>query len=181
MKKFAIAIMMCVAAMSAKAQVITSETVNNVYEEVSNKPNSEFAFNAEFTGKDITTMYVYKKSNGAKDMQPLKPHLKYEYAYAADGTLTSKVTYHWNDSQNNWDCESRYNYTLINDQYSVEFSRYNPIAHTFDQPIDKMVYQLFPFDSVENVSYYRRDLSSPSYQLISQAHVTDQNRLLAER
>ena len=62
--------MMCVAAMSAKAQVLTSKTINNVYEAVTNQTNSDYAFNAEWTGKDITTMYVYKKDSSHKRLAP---------------------------------------------------------------------------------------------------------------
>ena len=91
MKKLVFATMMCVAAMSAKAQVLTSETVKNVYEVVSNNSNSKFAYNADFTGNDITTMYVYQKSGDSKNVQ-LTPYRKHDYTYAADGMLTSKVT-----------------------------------------------------------------------------------------
>ena len=56
MKKLVFATMMCIAAMSAKAQVLTSETVKNVYEVVANSSDSKFVFNADFTGQDITTM-----------------------------------------------------------------------------------------------------------------------------
>jgi len=97
MKKLVFSILMCVAAMSAKAQVTTSQTVNNVYEELISQSKSDFAFNAEFTGKNLTTMYVYQKADDT-----LKPYMKYEYTYAADGTLTTKVTYYWNDSQKEW-------------------------------------------------------------------------------
>ena len=80
MKKLAFAILMCVAAMSAKAQVLTSKTVNNVYETVINQNDGDFAFNAERTGSDITTMYVYKKDANHKGIVTLKPHMKYEYS-----------------------------------------------------------------------------------------------------
>ena len=81
MKKFVFATLMCVAAMSAKAQVLTSETVNNVYEAVSNKADGDYCYNAERKGKDITTMFVYQKATNSKGDITLKPHLKYEYDY----------------------------------------------------------------------------------------------------
>ena len=87
MKKLVFATLMCVAAMRAKAQVLTSETVNNVYKEMTNKSKSDYAYNAERTGNDITAMYVYKQVKGAKGDVTLKPHRKYEYKYAADGTV----------------------------------------------------------------------------------------------
>jgi hypothetical protein len=179
MKKLVFATMMCIAAMSAKAQVLTSETVKHVYEEVSHKADSKFAFNADFTGQDITTMYVYRMNGGGRDMLTLKPHMKYDYTYAADGTLTSKITYHWDDCMNSWKSTARYDYTLADGEYYVEYSRYNPTAKCFDQPVDKMVYSLMPYDNY--VSSYHRNDTSIEYQLISELQVLDTPVLLAEK
>ena len=56
MKKLVFATLMCVAAMSAKAQVITSKTVNNVYEEVINQKDGSFVYNAEQDGNGNITV-----------------------------------------------------------------------------------------------------------------------------
>ena len=149
MKKLAFAILMCVAAMSAKAQVLTSKTVNNVYETVSNQTEGNFVFNAERNGNDITTMYVYQKA-GSKGNVSLTPHMKYEYQYTTDGTLASRVSYRWIDDE--WKCMGRHDYNLVFGKYIAEYSRYNNTLGTFDQPIDKMVYSLMPDDSVNYVS-----------------------------
>lgn len=171
MKKLVFATLMCVATMSADAQVLTSETVNNVYEKVSNQSDGDYAYNIEKTGKDITAMYVYKKNCSRKGMMTLKPHLKYEYTYAADGTLTSRVAYNW--VEGSWVCASRHDYTLTNGKYNAEFSRYNPTANSFDQPVDKMVYSLMPDDSVNNVSCYHRSCPTSEFQLVSTTSVRD--------
>lgn len=142
MKKLAFAILMCVTAMSVKAQVLTSKAINKVYEEVTNKTDGDFAFNAEWTGNDITTMFVYKKDYSRKGMVILKPHRKYEYSYAADGTLASRIAYHWIDGQDEWICAARHNYTLVGDTYYAEYSRYNHSTNSFDLPVEQMVYQL---------------------------------------
>jgi hypothetical protein len=42
MKHLVLAILMCIAALSAKAQVLTSETVKNGYETVVNMPASDY-------------------------------------------------------------------------------------------------------------------------------------------
>ena len=171
MKKLVFATMMCIAAMSAKAQVLTSETVKHVYEEVSTKANSKFAFNADYTGKDITTMYVYKMNGGRRDIVTLTPHMKYDYTYAADGTLTSKVTYRWDDCMSSWVSAARYDYAFDNGKYSVEYSRYNHTAKCFDQPVDKMVYSMMPYQN--NVSSYHRADPSSQFQLVSEILLMD--------
>lgn len=67
MKKIIFAIIIAIAsALSAHAQVLTSETINNVYEKMTHLPKSDFVFNAEWTDNDITTMYIYKKSPWTK-------------------------------------------------------------------------------------------------------------------
>ena len=181
MKKIVLGIMMCVSALSAKAQVITSKTINNVYEEVAYNTKSDFAYNAERTGNDITTMCVYKKNNNFNGMLTLKPHLKSEYAYADDGTLTCKVIYRWNENQNNWICAARYDYTLTYGDYSVEYSRYNQAENRFEQPEDKIVYSLMSNDNVNNVSCYHRDHQSSEYQLVSEMSVTGLPQLFAAK
>ena len=177
MKKLVFATLMCVAAMSANAQVLTSETVNNVYEKVSNQSDGDYAYNVEKSGKDITAMYVYKKNYSRKGMMTLKPHMKYEYTYAADGTLTSRVAYNWVDGS--WVCASRHDYALENGKYNAEFSRYNHTANCFDQPVEKMVYSLMPGDSVNNVSCYHRSYPTSKYQLVSSANVRNLSVLFA--
>ena len=87
MKKLVFATLMCVAAMSARAQVLTSETVNHIYSEtVFNTTNGDYCFNADKNGNDITTLYVYQKVSGPKGNVTLIPHLKHEYDYAATNT-----------------------------------------------------------------------------------------------
>ena len=175
MKQLVFAAMMCVAAMSAKAQVLTSvltsETVKNSYDTVINLPESDFAYNADYTEDDITTMYVYQKSVDGKDFK-LTPYRKYEYTYAPDGTLTSKVSSQWDDMNMRWAIASRHDYTLNNDTYSIEYSHYNKQSDSFEQPVDKMIYSLQPYSDVHNISHYRRQDTSTHLHTVS-AHQRD--------
>jgi len=179
MKKLVFAIMMCAAAMSTNAQVLTSKTVNDVYEAVTNQADCDFVYNAERSGNDITTMYVYKKTNGRKGAMTLKPHLKYDYSYAADGMLTSRVTSRWSDSLGDWTCAARHDYSFDNGCYCVEYSHYNHTANRFDQPVDKMVYLTTSGDDFDYVSCYHRKNPSSDYKLVSETYVTDVPQLLA--
>ena len=63
MKELITAILMCIAALGAKAQVLTSETIKNVHNEMTSKAKSE---------------YVYKKNYAGKDVLMLKSYLKYD-------------------------------------------------------------------------------------------------------
>ena len=167
--------------LNANAQVLTKETVNNLFDKMAYQSNSDFVFNAERTDSDITTMFVYQKNFDRKGTMTLKPHLKYDYSYDADGTLTSHITYHWLEGQNDWVCSGRHDYTLDGGIYFAEYSRYNHAAQRFDEPVDKMVYLLMPFDAVNCVSYYHRNNPSAHYHLVSEAVVTDPTELLASK
>ena len=170
MKKLFISILMCAAVMSAKAQVLTSETVNNVYETVINQTDGD-VFKAERTGNKITTMYVYKKNSNRKGMITLKPYAKYQYQYTANGMLSRKVTFRWIEGQGDWACTARFDYKLNNGIYSAEYSRYNHAEDRFDQPVDKMVYALSGDDSVNYISHYRRNQPLARYELVSETSV----------
>ena len=181
MKKLVFATLMCVAAMSANAQVLTSKTVSNVYEQVSNQTDGDFAYNAERTAGDITTMYVYQKVYNRKGEVSLRPHLKYAYDYAADGTLTCRVTYRWSNNLHDWVSAARYDYTLDYGSYRAEYSRYNHQTDSFDQPVERMVYILFPNDMVNYVSCYHRNRPAAPFQLVYETPVNGQPPLIAEK
>lgn len=181
MKKLVFSILMCVAAMSAKAQVLTFEIVNNIYEAVSNQSDGDFFFNADKNGRDITTMYVFKKVCNTKGIVTLMPHRKYDYTYATDGTLTSRIVYHWSESMNNWTSAARYDFTLVNGKYNTEYSRYNPLAQAFDQPVEKMVYTLLSDDSTDYVCCYHRNCPSSPFQLVSETYIGGEPLLMAKK
>ena len=62
MKKLLICSMMCLMALVAKAQVLTSATVQKVYESVTTDVDNGFAYNAECDGDGrIIAMEVYRK------------------------------------------------------------------------------------------------------------------------
>ena len=181
MKQFVFATLMCISALSAKAQVITSEAVKNAYVTASTQPKSDFVFNADYTDSTLTTMYIYKKHETDKHFQTLTPFKKYDYTYATDGTLTSKVTYQWDADSHRWTCASRHDYTLEAGKYSVIYSIYNPKTNRFEQPVDKMVYSLDPYADTSNVTIYHRNNSTSPLQVVSEIQLTEEPLLFAEK
>ena len=176
MKKLVFATLMCVAAMSAKAQVITSKTVNNVYEEVINQTDSRFVFNAERDDNgNITALNVYSEETPRKGVVSLNPECRYLYAYHADGTLSSRIKYVWRYGE--WQSAERYDYTLTGDSYHVEYSRWNADKAGFDQPLGMMTYQLLPDESVASVACYYRHLNNAPMELEWQASVESQSNV----
>jgi hypothetical protein len=171
MKKLFFAIMMCIASVTANAQVLTAETVNDVYEKSVRETKGDFAYNAEWTENKITTMYIYKKRYSDNGELILRPHLKYDYSYAADGTLTSRVASRWTGCQDNWDCIARYDYNLSDDKYTIEYSRYNPVSGKFEQPFEMMVNILTPTNDINYISYYQRNIPTDTFDLDNELYV----------
>lgn len=142
MKKLFIAAMMCLMGVIAQAQVITSETINNLYLSSIVESGNKFAYNAESDDdNNITTMYVYRKIAQPKGEVSLEPVCRYQYEYAADGLLKSRTKCEWKNGE--WQCTGRLDYTLMADLYTVEYSRWNAKTGTFDEAVDKMSYTLY--------------------------------------
>ncbi len=172
MKKLVICSMMCLATMATKAQVMTSATINKVYEQSIVESGKKFAYNADRDeAGNITTMYVYKKKNMRRGDVSLEPVCRYEYDYAVDGMLNSRITSVWNDGE--WHLLGRYDFNLMADMYSVEYSRWNATSGDFDKAVEKMTYTLLPDDSVNHISCYQRDDEGKPYQLAWEVEVTE--------
>ena len=152
---------MCLMAMASEAQVITSATVNKVYEEVSADASNGFVYNAEYDDNGcIIAEDVYRNVPCGKSDLNLIPTLRYHYAYHADGTLASRTKYEWRGEK--WQCYGKLDYTLSDGRYTVEYSRWNRKKSDFDLPCGQMTYTLLANDEVTSVAcYYRHHKNSP--------------------
>ena len=152
---------MCLMAMASEAQVITSATVNKVYEEVSADTSNGFVYNAEYDDNGcIIAQDVYRNVPCGKSDLNLIPTLRYHYAYHADGTLASRTKYEWRGGK--WQCYGKLDYTLSDGRYTVEYSRWNRKKSDFDLPCGQMTYTLLANDEVTSVAcYYRHHKNSP--------------------
>ncbi len=176
MKKLALSAMMCLVAMTTTAQVITSEIVNNAYLSVATASDSKFAYNVECDDNNcITTMNVFSKTVRQNGDVDLKPSCRYEYDYAADGMLLSRTKYVW--QKEGWQCVGQLQFSLTDDLYTVEYSRWNQNTASFDSASEMMTYTLMPDNTAFNVSYYHRNHNAKSYRLAWQVSVTGQSTL----
>ena len=173
MKTLALSAMMCFAAMTSTAQVINSEIVNNAYLSAASASDSKFAYNVEYDDNDyITTMNVFNKTVLQNGDIELKPSCRYEYDYAADGMLLSRTKYVWQNE--GWQCVGQLQFSLTDDLYTVEYSRWNQKTASFDAANEMMTYTLLPDSSTSNVCFYQRSLNGDSYKLSWQVSVTGQ-------
>ena len=173
MKTLALSAMMCLAAMTSTAQVITADIVNISYQSVATASDSKFAYNVECDDNDyITTMKVFNKTVLQNGDIELKPSCRYEYDYASDGMLLSRTKYVW--QKEGWQCVGQLQFTLSDDLYTVEYSRWNQNTTSFDPASEMMTYTLMPDSSTSNVCFYQRSLNGDSYKLSWQVSVTGQ-------
>lgn len=167
MKKLMICSMMCLMAVAAEAQVLTSQTVRSIYENaavqanVSDDGNYLFIYNADFDGDVVKTQYVYKQKRSGKG-KPV-PVVRYNYQYDDDGLLLSRITYRWHEGK--WLCMGRHDYMLQADSYIMEYSRWNVFRKRYDNPCEKTVLALQPDQAVSDVYSYQRNGHSAPYQL----------------
>ena len=173
MKTLALSAMMCLAAMTSTAQVITSDIVNNAYLSVATASDGKFAYNVECDENDyITTMNVFNKTVLQNGDIELKPSCRYEYDYASDGMLLSRTKYVWQNE--GWQCVGQLHYILAGDLYTLEYNRWNQKTASFDAANEMMTYTLLPDSSTSNVCFYQRSLNGDSYKLSWQVSVTGQ-------
>ena len=170
MKKFMISSMMCLMALTSNAQVMTSATVDKIFDTVSQANDAEFVYNVDrdADGK-IATMVVYQEQPQRKGNFTLKPIYRYQYNYAADGMLTSRTKYVWRKNQ--WQCAGRHSYSLDAGFYTATYSRWNKKKADFDEPVGKITYTLMPDESIASVACYTRQRSKTDLQLEWQAPV----------
>lgn len=172
MKKLVFAMMMCLTATMTQAQVLDEQTVSKVYDDAVMRNECEFAYDAEYDGDAITTLYVYKKKQWRRGDVTLTPTYQYQYAYDADGRLLSRTTLRWYNGE--WLTMGRLDYTVALATYSVEYSRWNPRRQQFDRPAEKMTYTLIGDCAVDRVSCYQRLNDRADYQLLWQAFIVGQ-------
>ena len=170
MKKFMISSMMCLMALTSNAQVMTSATVDKIFDTVSQANDAEFVYNADRDADgNIATMVVYQEQTLRKGNFTLKPIYRYQYTYAADGKLTSRTKFVWNKNQ--WLCAGRHNYSLDGGLYIATYSRWNKKKAQFDEPVGQITYTLLPDESIASVACYSRERGHADLQLEWQAPV----------
>ena len=164
MKKFMISSMMCLITLTSNAQVMTSATVDKIFDAVSQANDTEFVFNVDRDADgNIATMVVYQELLQRKADFTLKPIYRYQYAYAADSMLTSRIKYEWRKQQ--WQCVGRYDYSLASGCYTVTYSRWNKKKAQIDEPVGQITYTLLPNESIACVACYSRQRNKTDLQL----------------
>ena len=164
MKKLAILSLMCLTSILMQAQVLTSKTISSIYDKVTTDGDPAFAYNADFAADGtIEAMYVYQRR---KDI--LKPLYQYQYTYTDEGLLQSRTTLCWRNGQ--WRTVYKLDYSLLADSYTVDYSRYSRRAHSFEAPVDRMVFQLLPNEQTSCVSFLHREPGNADFHIT--AHVT---------
>lgn len=169
MKKLVLTTMMCLATLATQAQVLTSQIISDIYEQLITGDDEGFVYNADRDSTDgrIATLYVYRRTGDA-----LTPLYQYRYDYDACGCLLARTTFTWR--RGDWRPAGRLGYSLLADSYSVEYSRWNRRLADFDQPVDKMTYMLHAGGQPGYVYGYHRRHAGEPYELKMQVVLVDE-------
>lgn len=103
----------------------------------------KFAYNRSDT---MEVVYVWDESG-----KYLTPELKYEFKRNADNTIAEKKAYRWNVLGYTWEPYYRMTFTQNENQYGIEFARWNEMTEDFSLNPQKTVYDM---DSARQVLSY---------------------------
>jgi len=174
MKQLVLFLVMCLSSIFAKAQVMTSESINQVYASISTDDKSQFAYNGEYDDNGrMTTMTVYKKKirlNGEEDLYPV---CQYQFEYNSDGLLKNRTKYLWRKDE--WRCASRYEYMLSSQLYTITYRPWNKKNAGFDAVAERTEYTLLPDSTICYINYYQRKRNQENLQLVQHLPITYNN------
>lgn len=135
----------------ANAQVITSTSIFENYQNATMNESSDYCYNVELTDGRITTQYVYRKvgDNGTQ----LRPSLQYVYEYDTSDRLLSRIKMRWDNVSKKWNTDSRLDYSYEADSFTVELRKWNAAKHEYGKPVSKLAYQILPNQALALASH----------------------------
>ncbi|MCD8032419.1 MAG: DUF3836 domain-containing protein [Bacteroides sp.] len=79
------------------------------------KANNPYVTNDVMNGQQVETRFVYQKNN-----QTLSYYMKYHFTYDQENRLASKETFRWNNNTQEWEPQSRVDYTYEEGEIVME-------------------------------------------------------------
>ncbi|MCD8081441.1 MAG: DUF3836 domain-containing protein, partial [Bacteroides sp.] len=102
------------------------------------KANNSYVTNDVMNGQQVETRFVYQKNN-----QTLSYYMKYHFTYDQENRLASKETFRWNNNTQEWEPQSRVDYTyeegeivMENNVWDKKEKRYREMAQLSFQYIN---------------------------------------------
>ncbi len=121
---------------------------------------SAISVNAEnffFDKKEVNGKVVESMKYVIGDDGNYVKQLKNDFSYDADGRLTRKVTYRWDDKKEKWTPQSSIDreYNNRTGTMDVSYSTWNDRKKEFDVPTERVIYQLDKNGDFVSANFYK--------------------------
>ena len=112
--------------------------VTSIVNAVNNNSLEGFAYNTRMDGDRVETKNVYK----VKEDKYLQNHLQYNYAYDAEGRVSSKEVSKWSKGNQRFEKQYCLNFSYDGGEVNVEYAAWNRKDNAYTDVKTKAVYQI---------------------------------------
>ena len=112
--------------------------VTSIVNAVNNNSLEGFAYNTRMDGDRVETKNVYK----VKEDKYLQNHLQYNYAYDAEGRVSSKEVSKWSKGNQRFEKQYCLNFSYDGGEVNVEYAAWNSKDNAYTDVKTKAVYQI---------------------------------------
>lgn len=112
--------------------------VTSIVNAVNNNSLEGFVYNTRMDGDRVETKNVYK----VKEDKYLQNHLQYNYAYYAEGRVSSKEVSKWSKSNQRFEKQYCLNFSYDGGEVNVEYAAWNSKDNAYTDVKTKAVYQI---------------------------------------
>ena len=112
--------------------------VTSIVNAVNNNSLEGFVYNTRMNGDRVETKNVYK----VKENKYLQNHLQYNYAYDAEGRVSSKEVSKWSKDNQRFEKQYCLNFSYGGGEVNVEYAAWNSKDNAYTDVKTKAVYQI---------------------------------------
>ena len=112
--------------------------VTSIVNAVNNNSLEGFVYNTRMDGDRVETKNVYK----VKEDKYLQNHLQYNYAYDAEGRVSSKEVSKWSKGNQRFEKQYCLNFSYDGGEINVEYAAWNSKDNAYTDVKTKAVYQI---------------------------------------
>lgn len=112
--------------------------VTSIVNAVNNNSLEGFVYNTRMDGDRVETKNVYK----VKEDKYLQNHLQYNYAYDAEGRVSSKEVSKWSKGNQRFEKQYCLNFSYDGGEVNVEYAAWNSKDNAYTDVKTKAVYQI---------------------------------------
>lgn len=138
----------------------------------------EFAYNTVTNGEQVESQTVYTVENG----KYLHRHLKYNYTYNADGSISQKEALKWDEIMQVFEKKYCLNFTHNSQETTIEYAVWDAKTDSYSDIKSKAVYQTIDSGRALNYQSYEWNKKENNWNLaIEHAILYWKEALLAEK